>query len=141
MKNILLENLVKNVILVAILVPSYFWVYETFKPSAQLFTGSVAGGLLVGAMVGSISILLLVACFGNFAFTYEKIDRAFHSRFLAHLTTGLFMLLIGLSLEMTSVVVSLFVGKFPIFDLSLVIVYIASVLYDFWDLKRAKLTW
>ncbi|MBI2330453.1 hypothetical protein HYU94_03605 [Candidatus Daviesbacteria bacterium] len=139
MKNILFENLVKNVILISILVPSYFWVNESFKSSAQLFTGTLEGSLLVGAMVGSISILLVAACFGNFAFTYEKITHTFNSRFLAHLTTGLFMLLIGLSLEMTSVVISLFVGKFPVFDVSLVILYIASVFYDFWDLKRSEL--
>lgn len=139
MKNILKENLIKNILLIIILVASYSWVYETFKPSAKLFTGTIEGSLLVGAMVGSISILLVAACFGNFAFTYEKIDHTFHSRFLAHLTTGLFMLLIGLSLEMTSIVIALFVGKFPVFDLSLLILYVASVLYDFWDLKRSEL--
>lgn len=139
MKNAVLENIIKNTILIVILLFSYSWVYNNFKPSAQLFTGTVAGGLLVGTMVGAISILLVAACFGNFAFAYEKTAHAFRSRLLAHLTTGLFMLLIGLSLEMTSAVVALFVGKFPIFDLSLAILYVASVLYDFWDLKRADL--
>lgn len=132
------ENLIKNLILVIILIPAYFWIYSSFKQAAQLFTGSVAGGLLVGAMIGAISILLVAACFGNFSFTYEKINKSKFSSFFAHFTTGLFMLLIGLSLEMTSVIISLFVGNFQVFNVALFILYLASVSYDFWDLKKNK---
>ena len=91
-------------------------------------------------MLVAVSILSVTACFGNFAFTYERVkQKETASRLLAHATTGLLMLLIGLSLEMTSAIMGLLMGKFLIFDVSLAVLYLASVLYDFWDLKRADL--
>ena len=103
-------------------------------------SGIVSDKAVVGSLLAAVSILAVTACFGNFAFTYEKIKRdSFGSRLLAHTTTGLLMLLIGMSLEMTSVLASLLVGEFYIFNLSLLILYAASVLYDFWDLKRTEL--
>ncbi len=94
---------------------------------------------LVGNLLVAVSILVVTACFGNFAFTYERVKhQVFLSRLLAHLTTGLLMFLIGLSLEMTSVLAGLLINNFFIFDFSLIILYTASVLYDFWDLKRIE---
>ena len=96
---------------------------------------------MLGSLLAAVSILAMIACTGNFAFTYEKVNlRNFGLRFLAHAITGTLMLFIGLSLEMTSVLVELLVGKFFIFDLSLVVLYIASILYDFWDMNRANLS-
>lgn len=135
MKNILLENFVKNVVIVLLLVPAYLSIESYLNSSSFVLDNSVLGNLLV-----AISILAVTACFGNFAFTYEKVEHnSLSSRWLAHLTTGLLMLLIGLSLEMTSVLANLLVGNFVIFQLSLLVLYISSVLYDFWDLKRASL--
>ncbi|MFH1832741.1 MAG: hypothetical protein ABH816_01050 [Candidatus Levyibacteriota bacterium] len=49
------------------------------------------------------------------------------------------MFLIGFSLELTSVLVKYLIGSFPIFDFSLIMLYLGSVLYDFWDLQRLEL--
>lgn len=93
----------------------------------------------MGNLLVVVSILAVTACFGNFAFTYEKVETKDRSgRLLAHFTTGLLMLLIGLSLEMTAVLAGLIIGNFFIFNVSLIVLYISSVLYDFWDLKRMQ---
>lgn len=135
MKRIYVENWVKNVLILVILFPVYFEAQKFL----QNFPNSTDTGV-VGSMLVAVSILAVTACFGNFAFTYEKADnKSLMSRLMAHITTGLLMLLIGLSLEMTSILTTLLIGTFPIFNMSLIILYVASVLYDFWDLKRSRL--
>lgn len=130
MNHTIWENIIKNVIVIILLVPSYGMIQSSLASSPAAGDTSVLGSLLV-----AVGILSVTACFGNFAFTYEKVKHTnTQFRLIAHATTGLFMLLIGLSLEMTSVIVKLLVGPFLIFDLILLILYIASVLYDFWDL-------
>ena len=134
MKKALLENIIKNIVILLLLVPAHFHIQSVFSPGIFL-DKSVLGSILV-----AVSILSVTACFGNFAFTYERVkQKEAFSRLFAHLTTGLLMLLIGLSLEMTSAIMGLLMGKFIIFDASLAVLYIASVLYDFWDLKRSDL--
>ncbi len=135
MKRALGENAIKNIIVLVFLALSYSYIQESLYESSVASDNAVLGSLLV-----AVSILAVTACFGNFAFTYEKVEHAsFGWRLFAHTTTGVLMLLIGLSLEMTSVIAHLLVGSFFIFDLSLVLLYVASILYDFWDLKRARL--
>ncbi len=135
MKRIYLENWVKNILVLGILYTAYFEIQKF------LLTSPIASDkATIGSMLVAVSILAVTACFGNFAFTYEKVDQKnSFSRFLAHITTGLLMLLIGLSLEMTAAFTNLLIGEFPIFNMSLVILYISSVLYDFWDLQRPHL--
>ncbi len=132
--NILWENLAKNIVVFLLLIPAYSAV-NTFLTASSIVTDkSIVGSLLV-----AVSILAVTACFGNFAFTYEKVRREhLLSRLLAHTTTGLLMFLIGLSLEMTSVLASLLIRDFVIFDISLLLLFIGSILYDFWDLTRSN---
>lgn len=133
MKNAFLENIIKNIVIFLLLVLSYVHIRSVFSLGTFL-DKSVLGSVLV-----AVSILSVTACFGNFAFTYERVrQKETASRWIAHITTGLLMLLIGLSLEMTSAIVKLLIGKFLIFDISLALLYLASVFYDFWDLKRAN---
>lgn len=134
MKNILWENVIKNIIVIFVLFIAYSQIHSFLFSSDFTQDKSVIGSLLV-----VVSILAVTACFGNFAFTYEKIkrDKPAH-RLLAHITTGLLMFLIGLSLELTSVLAKLLVGNFYILDLGFLILYVASVLYDFWDLNRVE---
>lgn len=134
MKKVLWENIVKNVVIFPILLLAYFDIEKVFW-NLPIKDTSVLGSILV-----AVSILAVIACFGCFAFTYEKVENSrFSWRLLGHLTTGILILLIGLSLEMTSVLVNLLIGDFAIFNLSLILLYISIVLYDFWDLRRAKL--
>jgi hypothetical protein len=133
MKKYYWDNVIKNLIISFILALSYNPISETITSSPIAIDKASLGSLLV-----AISILSVTACFGNFAFTYEKVQfKSMESRIVAHITTGLLMLLIGLTLEMTSVTIWLLMGNFFVFNLSLFILYIASVFYDFWDLQRS----
>jgi hypothetical protein len=88
-----------------------------------------------------ISIVIVTACFGNFAFSYEKLKLGKEPflQFTAHLTSGLLMLIIGLSLEITAVLTSLLFNNFWTLNIILLLLYISSVTYDFLDLHRIKI--
>jgi hypothetical protein len=132
MNRTLWENIAKNIVILSLLIPCYFLIRNHFVNSGTVFQEATIGNTLI-----SVGILAVIACFGNFAFTYEKVHEVdVHSRLLAHFTTGILMFLIGISLAMTSVLTSLLIGDFFVYNLSLFGVYLASVLYDFWDLKR-----
>ncbi|MFA5995607.1 MAG: hypothetical protein WCW27_04820 [Patescibacteria group bacterium] len=83
--------------------------------------------------------MAVTACFGNFAFTYERVNcKNVWQRYLAHVTTVLLMLIIGISLELTAILTKLLIGeRLIILDITLLLLYLASILYDFWDLLRA----
>lgn len=135
MKKYIIENIIKNVVIVILLVPGYES-SRFFLISSPIVTDKQA----LGSLLTAVTILAMIACAGNYTFTYEKVNlKDTISRILAHTTTGLLMLLLGLSLGMTSVLIELLTGRFFIFDISLVMVYFASILYDFWDLKRTNL--
>lgn len=129
------ENIIKNGIVGIFLILGYISIQTQVSLPNFPSDKGILGSLLV-----AVSILSVTACFGNFSFTYEKVDTKNNTaRLLAHLTTGLLMLLIGLSLEMTSVIIRLLIGSFSIFDLCLFMLYFSSVLYDFWDLNRSEM--
>lgn len=132
MKKFIVENIIKNILIIMILIPSY--------ESSRLFLNSspiVSNIQALGSLLTAVTILAMIACAGNYTFTYEKVNfRNTTSRILAHTTTGLLMFLLGLSLGMTSILVRLLTGDFFIFDMSLVVLYFTSILYDFWDLMR-----
>jgi hypothetical protein len=133
MKTYYRDNIIKNLTIIFVLIITYLPIGNVISKSSIAQDKASLGSLLV-----AISILSVTACFGNFAFTYEKVEiKNNQSRILAHITTGLLMLLIGLSLVMTSFVIELLMGKFIIFNISLIILYFASVCYDFWDLQRS----
>jgi len=133
MKQIVRENIIKNLILVLAFIPIYFMI-QAYLVTTEAYTDkALAGDLLV-----AVSIIAVIACFGNFAFTYKKIHKEnTFQRYLAHATTGLLMFVIGISLIFTATLISFIIGYFIIIDLSIALLYIASVLYDFWDLSRA----
>ncbi len=135
MNKSLQENIIKNGIVGIFLILGYISIQTQVSSFNFPLDKSTLGSFLV-----AVSILSVTACFGNFSFTYEKVNPKNNTaRWLAHLTTGLLMLLIGLSLEITSIITKLLIGSFPIFDLSLIMLYFCSVLYDFWDLKRSDM--
>lgn len=132
MKILIKENLAKNILAIALLVILYFPISGYLMNSNLFVDISLAGNVLVAT-----SIIAVTACFGNFAFTYEKIDKgSAFSRHLAHFTTGLLMLIIGVSLIFTSILATFVMGHFVLIDLLLIALYVACVGYDFWDLFR-----
>ncbi len=132
MTKMIKENLIKNLFIIVLLLLCYLPIKKYLLSSNLVVETTGAGDVLA-----AVSILSVIACFGNFAFTYEKIRVSFSlERYLSHIVTGLLMLIIGISLMFTSVLVEILMGNFIIVDLSLIILYLACVGYDFWDVLK-----
>lgn len=129
MNKIFLHNIIKNVIVIIILLFSW----SSLHAFLIKIDDTTAGDVLV-----AVSILAVAACFGCFAFTYEKTEEKQTWFVLSHLTTGLLTLAVGWSLQMTAVLVENLVGPFTFFRCMLVVIYSSLVLYDFWDLNRIE---
>ncbi|MFH1218454.1 MAG: hypothetical protein V1679_01275 [Candidatus Peregrinibacteria bacterium] len=135
MNKIIVENFIKNIILLIILGLTYSPTKEFLLNSELATDKALAGDLLV-----AVSILAVTACFGNFAFTYEKVNKEnVFSRMISHLTTGILMLLIGLSIIISSTLSDVLIKDFTILKIGWILLYIGSVIYDFWDLQRVYL--
>jgi len=135
MHKIIKENLTKNVIIIAILGLLYPIVYNFLMNSSLVSNKSIAGDIIVVT-----SIIAVTACFGNFAFTYSGIDvKNSFQRYLAHFTTGLFMLVIGTSLIFTGILTTILMGYFVLIDITILLLYISCIGYDFWDIYRLSL--
>ena len=134
MKNIIKENIIKHIILAVLLIALFFPI-QSFLINNLSADKESAGDIIV-----VMSIIAVTACFGNFAFTYEKINskKKLH-RYIAHITTGLLMLIIGISLIFSANLTIIIMGSFIISDLSFLLLYIACVFYDFWDLFKLEL--
>lgn len=126
------HNFIKNaliIILAIILEPVFFASIQPIKVEQM------------GNFLLIISILLVSACFANFAFTYEKSNLKIPAvRLIAHSATFTFMLLIALLLECLVLAVQVVYPSFYsiIFALALLL-YTGVILYDFWDLYRRDL--
>jgi hypothetical protein len=91
---------------------------------------ATAGNILI-----AVSIIAVLAAFGNFAFKYDKVDlENTFKRYFAHFVTGLFMFVMGVSMIMTMILIDLMMGHFILLDITLGLLYFACVGYDFWDL-------
>lgn len=134
MHEILKENIAKNLIILIVLGILCFQIPNCIGCSVIEEDKAAAGSLLT-----TISLISVIACFGCFAFTYEKVQMKKRMyRYLAHITTGLLMLAIGTTLILTSLVTKIIAGPLLIIDLLLVMVYLACVCYDFWDILRTE---
>ncbi|NQV08880.1 hypothetical protein HQ529_03450 [Candidatus Woesearchaeota archaeon] len=132
MHKILKENLIKNIFLI-ILFSLLYRVIQNFLINSSLVSDKASAGSIIVVT----SIIAVTACFGNFAFTYEKINvKNSFQRYLAHFTTGLFMLVIGITLIFTSLLTTMIMGHFILINITLLLLYLACVGYDFWDVYR-----
>lgn len=131
-KTLVIENISKNIVLIILLA-------LLFRPLKNVL--SAVSPADADSVLSFASLTLVAALFGNFAFTYEFSNiKNKAERLLAHSTTFLLMLAVGLLLETSAVVLSIKVSSLlPLATLVSVIIYSASVLYDFWDLLRAKI--
>jgi hypothetical protein len=130
--NFIQMNITKNILLLLILTLLYYPI------KSQIMLSNISSNLnLVGDVLVAVSILAVIACFGNFAFTYEKVNYKNKLQLLlANLTTGTLMLVIGLSLIYTNFLVELLMGPSLFIPLILILIYFACILYDFWDLSK-----
>ena len=135
MEKIIKENIIKNVLLAVLLITLYFPIQNYLIKISTVVDQSIIGDVLV-----FVSIIAVTACFGNFAFTYEKLKhKIIIQRYLAHFVTGILMLLIGLSLIFSAMLIYILIGHFILIDIILLLLYLACVGYDFWDLLRIEI--
>lgn len=128
-KILIRENLTKNVILITCLVLLFFPIQGILL---DIDPSNIDSVLLFASLV------FVAALFANFAFTYEFSDvENKYERLLGHATTFFVMLAIGLLLQVAVLVISIKVPKATFLFASIsIIIYLASVLYDFWDIFR-----
>ena len=83
---------------------------------------------------------LVTVCFANFAFTYERSDfKSLGARWLSHLATGIFMLLILLLLVSICIISNtVYPSLNPLMVVFSALLYLGVLLYDFWDFLRAE---
>jgi hypothetical protein len=124
------ECLMKNFIIIVLC----FLFYRNLTDSLAVITPNQMGDFLL-----LISILLVTACFANFAFSYEfSIIDSMGMRLLSHATTFIFMLLIALLLESMVIGIAYVYGNLLALVLVFsVLLYLGCALYDFWDLFRS----
>ncbi len=135
MKKLVIENIIKNVFIALALFWTYFPMKEFLMNAPACKDLTVVGNLLV-----AVSIIAVTACFGHFAFSYENTNmKRDSSRLIAYLVTVFLMTTIGMALEMTIILVRILVGEYYMWNMVLLFLYTALVLYDFWDLQRAKI--
>lgn len=85
-----------------------------------------------------ISILLVTACFANFASSYEITDISKNwMRILSQTASFIFLLLIATLLEtLVLAIQAVYPGLFSLTLLFSVFLYAGIVLYDYWDFMR-----
>lgn len=131
------EATVKNIFIMCVLIAGYVEItsFIVGHPVLQDYRNGVAGDTMV-----AVSIVAVTACFGNFAFTYErtKMGRA-RSRILSHITTGLLMYVMGMSLLLLRELMMIELGQIFSIDFMLGALYVACVGYDLWDVERGRL--
>ncbi|MFH1225545.1 MAG: hypothetical protein V1676_07120 [Candidatus Diapherotrites archaeon] len=124
------ENLIKNAAILAL---------------AFLFYPQISAGLgaldstKIGDFLLIISMLLVTACFANFALSYGHLRlEQFGYRMFSHFSTFVFMLLIAFLLE------AIVIGTIVVYpSLAFIVMvfsallYLGVALYDFWDFFRA----
>ena len=130
-KKLILENVWKNLLVLlvtAIAVPF-------IQTSVRILAPESLGNFLL-----VISMLLVTVCFANFGFTYKDSNiHSFGVRMLSHFATFLFLLLTALLLAAITIGVGIvYPSLFAFFSVFSILLYIAVVLYDFWDLFRIR---
>ena len=130
-KVLIRENLIKNLLVIILSIFAY------------KFIATAVGGVEMSQssnLLSLISMLLVVVCFANFAFTYEKSRmNTFGLRLVSHLCTFLLLLLLVFLLFGLISAVKIFIPSLYILTIWFsALIYLTVVLYDFWDLLRFR---
>lgn len=123
------ECLWKNFVVIVLA----FLFYDRFRAALATLEASQMGDFLM-----LVSILLVTACFANFAFSYEfSIMESLGMRLLSHIATFIFMLLIGLLLEVMVIgLIQVYPSLGAMVSVFSLLLYTGCALFDFWDLFR-----
>ncbi len=130
-KSLIWENVWKNLLVLVTV--------ALFAPYIQksLHTLDLNNG---GNFLLIISTLLVTVCFANFGFTYKDSAKEQASvLMLSHVATFCFLLLMAiLLLTMSLGIAIIYPAMGTLFSALSILLYVAIVLYDFWDLLRTN---
>lgn len=131
MNKILLENIIKNGILLTTCLICYPLIRNTLL---QIPTASVTD------LLTTITIMLVFGAAVNFAFSYEKVNiKNTWQRFVGHVTTFVAMMILLLVIESIIILVQISIPfAYPLVTVIGLLSIICILLYDFWDLFRYK---
>jgi len=131
MKKVLIENTIKNLILIVLL-------FALYSPIVELFKG--INYKHYDSLLTTTTLLIMAALFADYAFTYAhtRIKNSI-DRYFSHAISFIIMLCTGLMLESVIIIVNLKVstGVWVITFVSIAF-YISLVMYDYWDMLRSK---
>lgn len=130
-KTLIKENLIKNLLVIICAAFGYGFIVDSVGGVDVLQSGN---------LFSIISMLLVVVCFANFAFTYEKSKmNSLYSRLLSHACTFILFLLLAYLLIALVTSVKVFMPSLNSLTIWFsVLIYVAVVLYDFWDVLRFR---
>ena len=132
MKKILIENTIKNIIILILL-------FILYKPAQDLFKN--IGSEHYGNLLITTSLLIMAVLFADYAFTYAHTKmNNFFDRYLSHGITFIIMLCTGLMLESVVILVNL-ETSINVWVITFVSVafYISLIMFDYWDILRSKI--
>lgn len=131
-KKAIRENLIKNV-LIAIALIFFGGQIQAYIQSSEFLNIDSVGSVLT-----AVSMISVLAAFGNFGFEYTKLDLKIpFYRYFAHIVTGILLFVIGVSLIMAWQLLAFIMGPHILMEITLLLLYIACVGYDHWDLNAA----
>lgn len=131
MKKILLENTIKNTLILILLLILY-------KPMQDLFTN--IGSEHYGNLLVTTSLLIMAVLFADYAFTYAHTKmKSPIDRYFSHSITFIIMLCTGLMLESVMILINLETGvNVWIITFVSAAFFLSLIMYDYWDILRAK---
>jgi len=131
MRKILIENTVKNLIILILLFILYRPMLDLFK---NISSEHYSDLLIV------TSLLIMAVLFADYAFTYEHTRmESFWDRYLSHSVTFIVLLCTGLMLESVVILINLETNtNVWIITFIAVAFYISLAMYDYWDILRYK---
>lgn len=131
MKKLLIENTIKNILLLALLIGSYGRLLKLFKNIDPEHYDS---------LLMTITLLIMAVLFADYAFTYAHTRiKNLLDRYLSHVITFMIMLCTGLLLESVVMIVNL-KTNLNVWLITFVSItfYASLVLYDYWDILRSE---
>jgi hypothetical protein len=129
MPKIMKAVIFKNIALIAILAFAYPWIRDDLNTISDTET--------LKTLLVFVGLLFVAPLFANFTFSYEHIKKS-KNIWLGHFTAFAAMLVAGLLLIMLDILLVKLVGNVTTLRLTIIVLWILILSYDFWDFLRIK---
>ncbi len=126
-----MKNVIKHILLVLVLAFAYFLIQKEFSTIQDKET--------IQTLILFVGLVLVAPLFAVFQFSYAFTNsKKGREVFVSHTTTFLAILVVGLLIEMIDVLFVMMVGNLLTFRITILLLYLAIIGYDFWDYWRNK---